>query len=459
MGPHSRITTLPRFVISLSFYLSLVLSLSLSLMVALHKEPRLGSHYFHVCRTQLNCHFRPPLLKQTVTPQPEAPPRPSSPTPSQESSSSSTSAPSSSMTTATEQSLLGLPGLLPDVSAAMSDPVMSSLALHRKYAADVNQTQERTQAYLQSLPAPIPQVPVFPNFAQLPQFMFPTTYAAAATAAAAGGGTNNSSPTPATATTPLPAAFPPTPLMFQPPQQQPQQQQPITAQQIQQLQQLLQLQFQAHLQAMQAQLSSQPTSSSSTPQSSIPAGLPGALPPNAWLPFMHQEALAASSFLPYNYGLMPTFAPSLTSSTASTATATPPTPIPTPASAPSVTPTSIPASVVASQADLTERPGESAFTVPRPDSKRTMLGFEDRDGLQRKKSKHGGAERGTESPQLPADNAIQVMRVTRSTSPPGDQGHHRKSIYRPSKRTDLKCEFCGTSDSPEWRRGPSGPNA
>jgi len=35
----------------------------------------------------------------------------------------------------------------------------------------------------------------------------------------------------------------------------------------------------------------------------------------------------------------------------------------------------------------------------------------------------------------------------------------RRSMYRPSRRMDLKCEFCGRSESPEWRRGPSGPNS
>ena len=31
-------------------------------------------------------------------------------------------------------------------------------------------------------------------------------------------------------------------------------------------------------------------------------------------------------------------------------------------------------------------------------------------------------------------------------------------MYRPSKRTDVRCEFCGRTESPEWRRGPSGVN-
>lgn len=33
-----------------------------------------------------------------------------------------------------------------------------------------------------------------------------------------------------------------------------------------------------------------------------------------------------------------------------------------------------------------------------------------------------------------------------------------KSVYRPSKRTDLICEFCSATESPEWRRGPAGTN-
>ena len=36
---------------------------------------------------------------------------------------------------------------------------------------------------------------------------------------------------------------------------------------------------------------------------------------------------------------------------------------------------------------------------------------------------------------------------------------NRKNSYRPSQRFDLRCEFCLRTSSPEWRRGPSGPNA
>lgn len=46
------------------------------------------------------------------------------------------------------------------------------------------------------------------------------------------------------------------------------------------------------------------------------------------------------------------------------------------------------------------------------------------------------------------------------SSPTGNPASPKqRSVYRPSKRTDKMCEFCGRRESPEWRRGPSGPNS